>query len=191
MDSNQLDTLLHFPSGRTVAQARKDAKRLAKAEGLPLHEALDRQLAANEFHVFAEGGLVQDWATAIRILTEYYEAGVRFPSAAASRKVPRGATLDLYSDATWTSGHYPWDEWERIALARGLSTELARLGRAVMRECHQHCWDPDLVDEVGHDSPTAPLAMLEGALADPAQLEARWRYLLHTDGERYFDHDTE
>jgi hypothetical protein len=38
-------------------------------------------------------------------------------------------------------GHYPWDYWEKRALAAGVPKELAALGRAVMREAHQHCWD--------------------------------------------------
>jgi len=38
---------IRFPSGRTVAQAKKDAKRMARAQGLALHEAQDRVAAAN------------------------------------------------------------------------------------------------------------------------------------------------
>jgi hypothetical protein len=37
-------------------------------------------------------------------------------------------------------GSYPWDHWERAALAGGLGRELATLGRAVMREASQHGW---------------------------------------------------
>ena len=40
--------------------------------------------------------------------------------------------------------HYPWDGWERWAIARGLEADLAGLGRAVIREASQHCWEDRL-----------------------------------------------
>ncbi len=46
-------------------------------------------------------------------------------------------------------GSYPWDHWERAALAGGLARELATLGRAVMREASQHCWCERLQAECG------------------------------------------
>lgn len=39
--------LLKLPSGRSVGNCRKDAKRLAKQENIPLHEALDRIAVLN------------------------------------------------------------------------------------------------------------------------------------------------
>ena len=39
-----------------------------------------------------------------------------------------------------TFGHYPWDDWERAALAAGVPKELAGLGRLTMREAYQHGW---------------------------------------------------
>ncbi|WP_319581556.1 hypothetical protein [uncultured Pseudodesulfovibrio sp.] len=50
---------LRFPNGRTVEQAKKDAKRLAKAKGIPLHEAQDR--VAREY----SGGIWATWADAV------------------------------------------------------------------------------------------------------------------------------
>ena len=38
---------LRFPSGRSVANCKKDAKRLCKTDRIPLHEALDRVSADN------------------------------------------------------------------------------------------------------------------------------------------------
>jgi len=38
---------LRFPSGRSVANCKKDAKRLCKTDRIPLHEALDRVAADN------------------------------------------------------------------------------------------------------------------------------------------------
>ena len=41
-------------------------------------------------------------------------------------------------------GQYPWDDWERAALAVGVSKDLAGLGRLTMREAYQHQWDDRL-----------------------------------------------
>lgn len=50
---------------------------------------------------------------------------------------------------TCKPGEYPWDDWQREALAAGVLDELASLGQAVMREAHQHSWCEDLKDECG------------------------------------------
>ena len=42
-----------------------------------------------------------------------------------------------------TFGHYPWDDWERHALARGLDAETAGLGRLLVREAYNHGWESD------------------------------------------------
>lgn len=52
--------LLVFPSGRSVGNCRKDAKRLARLSSIPLNEALDR--------ISAENGLSMPWAKAMRAL---------------------------------------------------------------------------------------------------------------------------
>lgn len=41
-------------------------------------------------------------------------------------------------------GHYPWDDWERAALAAGVPEDLAGLGRLTMREAYQHQWSDRL-----------------------------------------------
>ena len=41
-------------------------------------------------------------------------------------------------------GHYPWDDWERAALAAGVPKDLAGLGRLTIREAYQHQWDDRL-----------------------------------------------
>lgn len=51
---------LVFPSGRSVGQVKKDAKRLAKAESIPLHAAQDRLVRAN--------GMCCGWSDAIQNL---------------------------------------------------------------------------------------------------------------------------
>lgn len=55
--------------------------------------------------------------------------------------------LDYVFECTY--GHYPWDDWEKDALAAGVSRDLAGLGRAVIREAFQHGWDPWLRDHCG------------------------------------------
>ena len=49
-----MSTELRFPSGITVTQARKDAKKLARAESIKLHEAQNRVAHSN--------GLNLSWA---------------------------------------------------------------------------------------------------------------------------------
>ena len=41
-------------------------------------------------------------------------------------------------------GNYPWDDWEKKALAKGVPKELAALGRLTMREAYQHDWEDRL-----------------------------------------------
>jgi len=78
-------------------------------------------------------------------------------------------------------GSYPWDFWEKRALEAGLARELAVLGRAVMREAHQHNWRNHLKTECGWSDNGAE--MLELALSKPEQAAERWEHLLQTDGE--------
>jgi hypothetical protein len=40
--------------------------------------------------------------------------------------------------------HYPWDDWERWALAHGLDRDLAGLARLTIREAYQHQWSDRL-----------------------------------------------
>jgi hypothetical protein len=80
-------------------------------------------------------------------------------------------------------GAYPWDEWERSALAAGLSPELAALGRSLMREAYQHDWCERLKAECGWSDEGR--AMLRRVLAHPRRTAARWEWLLSTDGLRF------
>ena len=84
-------------------------------------------------------------------------------------------------------GEYPWDDWERDALAAGLDPELATLGRAVMREADQHGWCDSLKYECGihDDSPETSAGMILSAQEQPEWQKARWNWLLETDGLRF------
>ncbi len=86
-------------------------------------------------------------------------------------------------------GSYPWDQWERAALAGGLGRELATLGRAIMREASQHCWCERLQAECGWSD--GGRAMLARALGQPVRTAARWNWLMQTDGQRFepWNHD--
>lgn len=74
-------------------------------------------------------------------------------------------------------GNHVWDEWERLALSLGVEASTAALGSEVMREFYQHDWKK-FGSEV---SKKAVGTML--ALVDPEYADARWSYLLETDGE--------
>jgi hypothetical protein len=77
----------------------------------------------------------------------YKLAGMSKPSSprlTPSRK--NGASpppkLNLGFDVCACSfGHYPWDDWERFALARRLDAETAGLGRLLIREAYNHGWE--------------------------------------------------
>jgi hypothetical protein len=79
-------------------------------------------------------------------------------------------------------GNYPWDEWERRALAAGVAKELAQLGRAVMREAYNHGWTENLKTLCGWNDDGA--LMLAGALRAPARISRQWKILMRTDGLR-------
>ncbi len=81
-----------------------------------------------------------------------------------------------------TPGNYPWDGWEKQARERGVSDELATLGRAVMREAYQHQWGEKLRTLCGWDDDGK--IMIELALACPKRARLIWNKLLETDGCR-------
>ena len=82
-------------------------------------------------------------------------------------------------------GDHPWDRWASAAEQVGLPERLVALGRAVMREAHQHAWPDALQVEVGLFD--GGVMMLTQALALPAECEARWDWLIGTDGGRNAD----
>jgi len=78
-------------------------------------------------------------------------------------------------------GDFAWDHWEQWARADGISEELARLGRAVIREAYQHGWPDELKHECGwYDDGKE---MLRLALEEPDRARIRWQYLLESDGD--------
>jgi hypothetical protein len=81
-----------------------------------------------------------------------------------------------------TPGQYPWDDWKKRALERGLDEDLAIRGREVMREAYQHQWDRILMWLCGWEDEGS--AMLELAQAAPKSARLIWRKLLATDGGR-------
>jgi hypothetical protein len=82
-------------------------------------------------------------------------------------------------------GAYPWDDWQREALAAGLSPDLAALGRAVMREAYQHNWCDRLKYECGIDNPDTAAGMITCGKDRPYLTQRRWQWLLITDGLRF------
>jgi hypothetical protein len=92
-------------------------------------------------------------------------------------------TLDPGFDVCACSfGGYPWDDWERHALACGLDAELAGLGRLLVREAFNHGWEAWLRNLCGWgDDGQALLAL---ALRAPKSARRQWDILMRTDGLR-------
>jgi hypothetical protein len=95
--------------------------------------------------------------------------------------VPR-PRLDLNAVLGCEYGHYPWDDWERWALAQGLSRDLAGQGRLLIREAYNHGWQPWLHSLCGWSDDGA--ALLSHALRAPRVARWCWSRLLETDGLR-------
>lgn len=91
--------------------------------------------------------------------------------------------LDLGFDVCACAfGHYPWDDWERWALAQGLDGELAGQGRLLIREAYNHGWEPWLQSRCGWSDDGAEL--LAFALRSPRAARYQWEILMRTDGLR-------
>jgi hypothetical protein len=91
--------------------------------------------------------------------------------------------LNLHFDVcARTFGHYPWDDWERHALARGLAAELAGLGRLLIREAFNHGWEAWLQNLCGWSDDGQ--ALLACALREPKTARRQWDILMRTDGLR-------
>lgn len=95
-------------------------------------------------------------------------------------ETPRLRDVEVMGSAC---GAYPWDSWEKYAVAQGVPAELALLGRAVIREAWQHGWDERLRSLCGWKDDGR--RMLRLALRRPALAGRRWTRLLDTDGGRY------
>lgn len=91
--------------------------------------------------------------------------------------------LNLHFDVcARTFGHYPWDDWERWALACGLDADLAGLGRLLVREAYNHGWEPCLQSLCGWSDDGQ--ALLAFALRSPQAARRQWDILMRTDGLR-------
>ena len=77
-------------------------------------------------------------------------------------------------------GVFPWDGWEKHALAQGAAPDLAALGRAVIREAWQHGWRAPYRALCGWRDDGRQ--MLRLALNAPVASQKLWQWLLDTDG---------
>jgi hypothetical protein len=118
---------------------------------------------------------------AIKAVTDIM-GSVDEPSAQQQWAEYRQALGQLKAHGFCESWHYPWDEWERMALARGVAEELANLGRAVMREADQHRWNERLRSLCGWNDEGRRMIAL--GLRSPQRARRRWKWLLATDGLR-------
>jgi hypothetical protein len=95
---------------------------------------------------------------------------------------PPPPRLNLNAVLDCSFGNYPWDGWHGHALARGLSPDLAGLGRLLIREAFNHGWEAWLQNLCGwRDDGQALLAC---ALRFPKAARRRWDVLMRTDGLR-------
>ena|GEM_PF-592368 len=101
------------------------------------------------------------------------------PNAAAP---PPKLNPDLDAVCACTFGNYPWDDWHRHALARGLDDELAGQGRLLIREAFNHGWESWLQARCGWGDDGQ--ALLAFALRAPKTARRQWEILMRTDGLR-------
>ena len=73
---------------------------------------------------------------------------------------------------------WEWDLWEREAIERGMSKDLAILGRAVIREAMGHNWSPQLRCLCSEE------VLEQMLLKAPRQAKRLCEVLLETDGLR-------
>lgn len=132
---------------------------LDNAEAETLFERGDEQVEAHA----AESGYAGDWIT---------------PDEARELRAREDRLLAC------KPGEYPWDDWQREALAAGVAADLAQLGRAVMREAHQHAWCDSLKYECGAGHEGSAKGMILEAKECPERCRSRWEWLLATDGLR-------
>ena len=90
--------------------------------------------------------------------------------------------LDLNAVLGCAYGDYPWDRWQRWAIAQGLDQDLAGSGRLLIREAYQHDWSEDLKSLCGWSDDGQ--ALLAHALRFPKAAGRRWDVLMRTDGLR-------
>lgn len=79
-------------------------------------------------------------------------------------------------------GHYPWDDWERWALSRGLDPSVAGQARLLIREWFNHSWPKELKAVCGWSDDGQGL--LKFAKRSPKEALAQWEILMRTDGLR-------
>jgi len=96
--------------------------------------------------------------------------------------LPPKLNPDLDAVCACTFDHYPWDDWEHHALARGLDAELAGLGRLLVREAFNHGWESWLQNLCGWSDDGQ--ALLAFALRAPKTARQQWEILMRTDGLR-------
>jgi hypothetical protein len=99
-----------------------------------------------------------------------------------SKNPPPPPRLDLNAVLDCSFGNYPWDDWHRHALARGLDAELAGQGRLLVREAYQHDWPDELKSLCGWSDDGQ--ALLAFALRAPEAARRQWEILMRTDGLR-------
>jgi hypothetical protein len=86
---------------------------------------------------------------------------------------PESAHLEASKSHQCSPARYHWDHWRREAFEQGMDADAADVGRALIREAHQHAW-PDHVDME---------AMMVRGLREPAEARERWQHILNDRAE--------
>ena len=90
--------------------------------------------------------------------------------------------LDLARVLNCEPFHYPWDDWERWALAQGLDPSVVGQARLLIREAFNHDWPEELRVLCGwSDDGQALLALAQRA---PKKALGQWNVLMRADGFR-------
>lgn len=103
-----MNTSARFPSGRTVGRCRQDAKTLARAEGIPLHHALDR--------IAAHNGLAMPWPLAMNQLSSAAPPPAPGPAAMTLADIQR--ILDREPDLSRYGMGLCWNDREKSLAER-------------------------------------------------------------------------
>ncbi|WP_156905376.1 hypothetical protein [Chitinibacter tainanensis] len=107
--------------------------------------------------------------------SEIFGVAVSVMEAAVQKAQEAGVAIPAHNQKK-----YVWEWWQIVALASGVSEDLAELGRATMREALQHDWSAGLKAKFG---PEASADMLQLAHDNPELAKKTWREALERDGD--------
>ncbi|TWU62348.1 hypothetical protein V7x_40770 [Crateriforma conspicua] len=103
----------------------------------------------------------------------------RFRNALLSGEPSKGFNRFDDKDRARTVGGFEWDAWKLKADMKGVPTDLACLGRDLMREAFEQSWSKELQAECGWKD--RGIAMIELAMTSPSVARQRWTELMYPE----------